>query len=105
MDDLSSEDSRFQIDPQNGTNCAIVVVDMATGVVDEAVAVDKRNEVRIAAGRPQPPPAIAAIDGFVGALSITVYRTLTLSRTVRTEVFVNFGNAEEEYFVGRVTAS
>ena len=92
-----------EIYPQSGPNCVIVVVDTATAVADGAEEVDICSVVRITAGRPQPPPTIS-IAVFVCSLRIAISGSLTLTRTVRTKVLLYLGNAEEEYFVGRIVA-
>ena len=66
VEDFRLEDSRSEIYPQSGPNCVNVVVDIVTVAVDGAEKVDNSSVVRMVAGRPQPPPAIA-IAGFVCA--------------------------------------
>ena len=66
VEDFRLEDSRSEIYPQSGPNCATDVADTFTVVGDGADVEDTGSAVRIAAGRPQPPPAIA-IAGFVCA--------------------------------------
>ena len=87
MEDFRIEDSRSEIYPQSGTDAVIDVVDIVTAATDGAAIADACSAVRTAAGRPQPPVAIA-IAGFICALRIAVCSSLTLPRTVRTEVFV-----------------
>ena len=92
-----------KIYPQSGPDGDIIVVDTVTAVEDGAAGVDISSVSRIAAGRPQPPPAIS-IAAFVCSLRIAISGSLTLTRTVRTKVLIHLGNAEEEYFVGRIVA-
>ena len=74
---------------------------MDTVVIEGTPVEDKGSAVRIEAGRPQPPPAIA-IAGFKSALRITVFRSLTLTSIVRTEIFVHFSYTEKEDFISDV---
>ena len=46
-----------ELDPHGGTDRDNSVVDTVTVVTDGAASVDKCSDVRIVAGRPQPPPA------------------------------------------------
>ena len=95
-----------KIYPQSRTDGEKRAVD--TGIVfivfiDGAVVVDTWSVVRMEADppRPQPPTAIA-IAGFISALRVTVFRSLTLTSIVRTEIFVHFSYTEKEDFISGV---
>ena len=100
VEDFRSEELRSEIYPQSGANGVSAEEDIEAMLIDVAVDADKSSAARIVAGRPQPPTAIAIVC-FKCALSITVCRSLTLKRTVRTEVFVYFCDAQQEYLIRR----
>ena len=61
VEDFRSEELRSEIYPQSGANGVSAEEDIEAMLIDVAVAVDKCSVVRIDAGRPQPPPAIALV--------------------------------------------
>ena len=101
VEDFRSEDSRSEIYPQSRSNSVIEVVDKDAAVGDGAVVVDLGSAVRIVAGRPQPPPAIAIAGFACGALCVAVCRSLTLTLTVRAEVLFRFRDAQQEHLIRR----
>ena len=89
MDDFRLKDLRVQIDPQSGADSTVIAVDIAAELVDVAVSVDSGGISLIAAGRPQPPPAVATVS-FPSAISNCIIRRLTLSCTIGAEILIDF---------------
>lgn len=100
VEDFRLKDLRAKIYPQSGPNCAIKVEDIVTVVIDEAVTVDSCSKVRIAAGRPQPPPA-QAIVALISTPRVTICRSPALPRAIRTEIPVHFRGLSLKRFKGQ----
>jgi hypothetical protein len=101
VEDFKSEDSRSEIYPQSGPNREISVRDTAAIAIDGAVSVDKCSIARTAAGRPQPPTAIAIVS-FISTPRVTICRSPTLPRTIRTEIPVYFGDTEKKHLISGI---
>ena len=91
MDDFRFEELRVQIYPQSGADSIPIVVDTATDTApdDAAAKGDTGGTPLTAAGRPQPPPAVAvgAID--IRSTSNRILGRFTLSCAIGAEVLAS----------------
>ena len=94
---------KFLSAPISGADGRTIDVDIVAEHVDVAVIEDIGSIILRAAGRPQPPQAIAIVD-FICALRIAVCSSLTPSRAVGREILFRFFDAEQEHFVVRCVA-
>ena len=89
MDDFRLKDLRVQIDPQSGADSTVIDEDMVAALIDVAEIEDIGGIILIAAGRPQPPPAVATVS-FPSAISNCIIRRLTQSCTIGAEILIDF---------------
>ena len=83
VEDFRSEDSRSEIYPQSGPNCAIVVEDIATVAEDGADVVDIGSVERIVAGQSMLTVLIHLKNQLPVVIQIVLYLNIMLLIQVR----------------------